>query len=69
MKLPVASATYDQSRENLRNQMLEIADRMNVKRSETIEVRDPQLLVLVSPNGTKWKITVSNAGAITATAL
>lgn len=69
MKLPLPGVQYDQSRENLRNQMLEIADKMNIKRSETIEVRDPQLLVLVSPDGTRWKITVSNAGAITATAI
>jgi len=69
MKLPLPGPAYEQSRENLRNQMLELADKMNIKRSETIEVRDPQLLVLVSPDGTKWKITVSNAGVIAATAI
>lgn len=69
MKLPIPGPRYDETRENLRNNMLEQSDKQNIKRYENIEIRDPQLLVLVSPNGSRWKITVSNTGALSATAI
>lgn len=37
-------------------------------RSNAFEVRD-QAIVIKSPNGTRWKITVSNTGTLTTTAL
>lgn len=69
MKLPIPGPRYDETRENLRNNMLEQSDKQNIKRYENIEIRDPQLLVLVSPNGSRWKVTVSNTGTLSATAI
>lgn len=69
MKLPIPGPRYDETRENLRNNMLEQSDKQNLKRYENIEIRDPQLLVLVSPNGSRWKVTVSNTGTLSATAI
>ena len=41
----------------------------NITRSNAFEVTNDGGIVLKSPNGTRYKITVSNTGAITATAL
>ena len=41
----------------------------NITRSNALEVLKDGGIVLKSPNGTRYKITVSNTGAITATAL
>lgn len=69
MKLPVPTPRYDADQESLRNQILELADRQNLKRQADVEVVDPQRLILRSPDGTRWKITVSNAGVLSASAL
>jgi hypothetical protein len=43
-------------------------DRLNRKTNADIELVK-ESLILRSPNGARWKITVSNLGAISATAL
>lgn len=48
--------------------MIEEADRQNLKRGADIEIGDAKL-VIRSPNGARWKITVSNAGVVAAVAL
>ena len=41
----------------------------NITRSNALEVLTDGSIVLKSPNGTKWKISVSNTGVVTTTAL
>ena len=69
MKLPVPARVYNPDQEALRNQLLEQADIQNLKRQADIEIVDPQRLILRSPNGTRYVISVSNAGVLSATAL
>lgn len=69
MKLPVPPAVYDASRETAKNNLLERADLQNRKLNSDVEIAGSERLILSSPDGTRWKITVSNAGALSATAL
>jgi hypothetical protein len=69
MKLPSPPGRYDQALEAQRNLLLEQADKQNRKRLEDFEVAEPQRLILRSPDGTQWKLVVSNAGVLTATTL
>jgi hypothetical protein len=74
IKLPQAPERYDKPTEEERNRQIESEFRNVYKRDEDLEItggnstRD-QRLILKSPNGTRWKITVSNAGTISATSL
>lgn len=68
MKLRNPSAAYDPVAEINRNQQIERADAENHKRGRDVEVH-PGRLILTSPNGTRWVISVSDAGAISATAI
>lgn len=68
MKLPVPSPRYDPSREADRNRQIEQADQLNHKKNRDVEV-SPGRLILVSPDGTRFSIEVSNAGVVSATAL
>ena len=50
------------------NGQIERADRENHKRGRDIEVGVGRL-ILTSPNGTRYSVTVDNAGNLTTTAL
>jgi hypothetical protein len=50
------------------NQALESNDLTNRKKGTDVELF-PERLILRSPNGARWQITVSDAGAIGAVAL
>ena len=69
LRLPVPPPTYSAEREVVRNGIIERADTMNRKRGQDLEVSGSERLILSSPNGTRWKLTVSNAGVLTATSL
>lgn len=69
MKLPTPSLQYNPIMEAQRNLMLEQADLQNHKRLADLEIAAPQRLILRSPDGTRWKITVSNLGVLTASTL
>lgn len=69
MKLPTPSLQYNPIMEAQRNLMLEQADLQNHKRLADLEIVAPQRLILRSPNGTRWKIEVDNAGVLTASTL
>ena len=69
MKLPHPRQTgLTRTEEIERNRQIELADRENHKRGRDIEV-EPGRLILTSPDGTRWNITVDNAGSISATSL
>jgi hypothetical protein len=68
MKLPNPPAQYDAMTERQRNQMLERTDAGNHKRGADIELGLNERIILRSPNGTRYILTVSNAGALEITA-
>lgn len=68
MILPSAPATYTPAVETERNRTLTLEDGNNRKVGQDLEVGDEKL-ILKSPNGTRWSITVSNLGVLSATSL
>lgn len=69
MRLPNPPAQYSASSEAQRNQILEREDGLNFKKTADVEIVDPQRLILRSPDGTKYVISVDNSGVLSATAL
>ncbi len=68
LNLPQPMSAYDKSNEQQARNLMEQADRQNQKRTADIEV-DGRLLVLISPNGTRYSVVVSNAGVLSTVAL
>jgi len=68
VRLPPATNSYDSSNEQTARALLERADDENHKKNRDLEV-SPGRLILKSPDGTRWSITVDNAGVVAATAL
>lgn len=69
MRLPLPSINYDAQIESFRNQTIEQADAQNLKNNKDIEIADGQRIILRSANGTRYKIVVSNAGVLSASAI
>lgn len=67
MKLPKSAARYDPLDQDMTRNIIERDDLQNFKRNQDVEIRTR--LILASPNGTRYQITVSNAGALVVTAL
>jgi hypothetical protein len=63
------SAFSDQQRDTNRlRQRVDAGDKaLDRSKREDVVVEDPRRLFLRSPNGTYWQISVTDAGAITAT--
>jgi hypothetical protein len=68
MILPNASEKYEARTINEMNLLIEQADQMNHKKNEDVEVGAARL-ILKSPDGTRWSITVDNSGTLGATSL
>jgi len=68
MILPEAQRSYDFVQENQRNNLIEQADNLNRKKNQDVELRGERL-ILQSPDGTRFSITVANNGTISATSL
>jgi hypothetical protein len=68
LKLPKAGAAYAQQVAAKTNQYLEQADTNNRKKGSDVEL-STERLILRSPSGARWAITVSNTGVVGATAL
>ena len=62
--LPNPPRDYDPSAEAQRNQLIEAADATNHKRGSDVELGLNERIIMRSPNGTRYAITVSNAGAL-----
>lgn len=69
MNLQPAPGKYDQSNEQNAREQIRKADMENFKRGRDVRLEQGERLILRSPDGTAWSITVSNAGTITATAI
>lgn len=68
MRLPDARGEYSQQQEQQKNLLLEQADTLNVKKFQDIEIGDAKL-VLKSPNGSRFSVTVDNLGNLSATSI
>lgn len=68
LSLPKPGPGYDASNEAEARRALEKEDKKNRKTDNDVDIGDQKLL-LRSPNGARWSITVSNTGVITALAL
>jgi hypothetical protein len=68
MRLPDATSDYSQQQEQQKNLLLEQADTLNVKKFQDIEIGDAKL-VLKSPNGSRFSVTVDNSGNLSATSI
>jgi len=68
MILPTAPEFYDPIDTNKMNLLIEQADGLNHKKNQDIEVGAARL-ILKSPSGTRYSITVDNSGNLGATAL
>ena len=68
MRLPDATGEYSQQQEQQKNLLLEQADTLNFKRFQDVEIADARL-ILKSPNGSRFSVTVDNSGNLAATSL
>lgn len=66
LTLPLPGDRYDRAQETRRNRALERADAQSWKRNEDIELVGTRL-ILRSPDGTRWAVTVSDLGVLSAT--
>lgn len=68
MKLRNPNSNYTPMQELDRNRAIEQADRENHKRGRDVEIGAARL-ILTSPNGSRWSLSVDDLGAVSATAL
>jgi hypothetical protein len=69
MKLPRPGVKYDQIEEQSFRRALELADTINRKKNANIEMGQDELIIIRSPNGTRFYLSVSNLGVLTATSM
>jgi|TARA_R110002167_G_scaffold58829_3_gene166707 hypothetical protein len=69
LRLSPPEADYDQEQETDRNLSLENADKSNFKHFEDVDLANNERLILVSANGTRYSVTVSDAGTLGTTAV
>jgi len=69
MKLPLSPAAYSQSNEAAARQAIEAADRDNFKKGQEVELARGERLILRSPNGSRFAVTVDNAGNLSTSPL
>lgn len=68
MNLQSPAKEYNQRQEFERNRTLEAHDRENLKRGRDIEVASGKV-ILTSADGTRYYLVVSNAGALSTSAV
>jgi hypothetical protein len=69
MKLQRPTLEYDTADQLSLRRALELADALNRKKNVDIELGQDEKLVIRSPNGTRYYLTVSNVGALSATTM
>tara|TARA_B100000427_G_scaffold60082_1_gene47287 strand:- start:24 stop:353 length:330 start_codon:yes stop_codon:yes gene_type:complete len=62
MNLQQPPSNYDQNFETERNRNLVFEDSLNRKKLQDIEIVGNERLILSSPDGTRYSLTVTNAG-------
>ena len=68
MRLPSPPAMFQTSYQSALNVQIEQADDLNHKKLQDVEVGEARL-ILRSPNGSRFSVTVDNSGNLSATAL
>jgi len=68
MRLPIQSPEYSTTAENERNRVIESADLSNHKRNQDVEIGEGRL-ILTAVNGSRFNVTVNNAGALVVVSL
>lgn len=68
MRLPTAGVKYHRNDVQLAYAEIERADAENFKKRSDLEVGDARL-ILKSPNGTRYSVTVDNSGNLSASSL
>lgn len=69
MSLPRSPAQYGKEDQDRLRKSLDQRDAENRKKRQDVEIAGSERLILSSPNGSRWNITVDNAGALAAVAL
>jgi hypothetical protein len=69
LRLPRPSEEYDRQQQAEMHLTLEIVDRSNFKHFEDVDLANSERLILVSANGTRYSVVVSDAGALSTTAI
>ena len=69
LRLAPPSDAYIRADETNRNLSLEMADRANFQHFEDVDLANNERLILVSSNGTRYSVTVSDAGTLGTTAI
>jgi hypothetical protein len=64
LRLPEPSEEYDRLAEIFKNVAMEEADGSNFKRFEDVDLANNERLILVSANGTRYSVTVTDAGVL-----
>lgn len=68
MKLPRVPSKYDERDQTDTRAAIEQADAQNYKRNRDLEIGDNRI-ILKAPNGTRYAITVDNAGVLSTAAV
>ena len=69
LHLPEPQPGYDRQAEIFKNIAMEEADRSNFKHFEDVDLANNERLILVSANGTRYSVTVTDAGVLGTTAI
>ena len=69
LRLSPPGAEYDREQETARNLSVENADRSNFKHFEDVDLANNERLILVSADGTRYSVTVTDAGVLGTTAV
>ena len=69
LRLPEPRPGYDRQAAIFNNIALEEADRSNFKHFEDVDLANNERLILVSANGTRYSVTVTDAGVLGTTAI
>lgn len=69
MSLPRAKADYSTEDQDRLRIEIDKMDAKNRKTGQDVEIAGSERLILASPNGSRWSVVVSNAGALSAVAL
>ena len=64
LRLSEPPSDYDREQETNRNIELESADRSNFKHFEDVDLANNERLILVSDNGTRYSLTVTDVGVL-----
>jgi hypothetical protein len=69
LRLPEPQPGYDRQAEIFNNIAMEEADRSNFKHFEDVDLANNERLILVSADGTRYSVTVTDAGVLGTTEL